>query len=159
MSKYHDDLYFVHKKQRPSIGKQRQRQESSWSCVVHTQLFFTCILHVSNQDSSTDHTYILYRHQKPPPSQEQLLVAIYVVLILTVLNCNCKLAGKTMVYSCNTGAKQAQWRCLAGESRHWQLGCKFRSRFRSLMGRNSVGTRNEAQSSGGAVSVSFVFFF
>jgi hypothetical protein len=37
------------------------------------------------------------------------------------------------------------------------LGCKFRSRFRSLMGRNSVRTRNEAQSSGGAVSVSVVF--
>jgi hypothetical protein len=37
------------------------------------------------------------------------------------------------------------------------LGCKFRSRFRSLMGRNSVGTQKEAQSSGGAVSVSVIF--
>jgi hypothetical protein len=40
-------------KQWPLIGK--QRQESSWSCVVHAQLLFTCILHVSIQDSSTDH--------------------------------------------------------------------------------------------------------
>jgi hypothetical protein len=37
------------------------------------------------------------------------------------------------------------------------LGCKFRSLFRSLMGRNSVGIRNEAQSSDGAVSVLVVF--
>jgi hypothetical protein len=37
------------------------------------------------------------------------------------------------------------------------LGCKFRSLFRSLMGRNLVRTLNEAQSSGGAVSVSVIF--
>ena len=39
------------------------------------------------------------------------------------------------------------------------LGCKFRLRFRSLMGRDSVGTQNEAQMFGGAVLVSVVFFF
>ena len=43
------------------------------------------------------------------------------------------------------------------ESRELLLGCKFWSRFRSLMGQNSVGTRNEAQSSCGAVSDSVIF--
>jgi hypothetical protein len=43
------------------------------------------------------------------------------------------------------------------ESRELLLGCKFWLRFWSLMGQNSVGTRNEAQSSCGAVSASVVF--